>query len=483
MFVLAIFTLNSCSEIVDIEPQSVLTSQVVWKEEGDAIAGVNGLLSNFRNTINGDSFLFWFELRSGNWQYGRTAGGAGTLGWDHLFVNSLNPSASPGTDWSKFYTTINAANLAIKYIPEIDFKNQNTKNELLAQSYFIRAYCYYTLVRIYGEVPVLLSGFESVDTEDLYPHRKPVEEVFDQIKSDISQALDLYPSNEEISKYRPTNAAINMLKADVYLWSAKRLNKGNADLEQAKEAVNTIINQSNYSLLDDYENIFRNEANDEIIFSLYFAVNEAENHYLDLGTQNINDVPAEYQNNPIVVGNSPNRLTFSQEYIDNYLNKNEEDTRIPVIYQEFETPDQIYKWINKFIGEWRDGRRYFTSDIVLYRFAETLLFKAEILNALGASNEAIACLNEISKRAYGLENYYPSTLTQAEIDDAILDERLIEFGAEGKSWFDILRFGKAFTRIPSLIGRENEKNGNILLFPISPETITRNPNITQTPGY
>src|SRR5690606_25060216 len=98
--VVSILSLNACSEIVDIEPQSVLTSQVVWKEEGDAIAGVNGLLSSFRNTINGDNFLFWFELRSGNWQYGRTAGGAGTLGWDHLLSNTLNASASPGTDWS-----------------------------------------------------------------------------------------------------------------------------------------------------------------------------------------------------------------------------------------------------------------------------------------------------------------------------------------------------------------------------------------------
>lgn len=69
------------------------------------------------------------------------------------------------------------------------------------------------------------------------------------------------------------------------------------------------------------------------------------------------------------------------------------------------------------------------------------------------------------------------------MDDAILHERLIEFGAEGKSWYDIIRFGKAFEMIPTLVGRENEYEGNILLLPVSPNTITKNPNIVQTPGF
>ncbi|MDZ7633451.1 MAG: RagB/SusD family nutrient uptake outer membrane protein [Bacteroidales bacterium] len=76
-----------------------------------------------------------------------------------------------------------------------------------------------------------------------------------------------------------------------------------------------------------------------------------------------------------------------------------------------------------------------------------------------------------------------STLTQTEVDAAILHERLVEFGAEGKSWFDFIRFGKAFELIPTLVGRENDYQGNILLLPVHPSTLTNNINIVQTPGY
>jgi len=119
----------------------------------------------------------------------------------------------------------------------------------------------------------------------------------------------------------------------------------------------------------------------------------------------------------------------------------------------------------------------------VYRLAEAILFKAEILNAQGSTAEAVSYLNQIAERAYGISDYYSTALSQAELDDAILDERLIEFGVEGKSWFDMIRFGKAFERISSLTGRENEYQGNILLFPIDPESITTNPSITQTPGF
>ena len=96
--------------------------------------------------------------------------------------------------------------------------------------------------------------------------------------------------------------------------------------------------------------------------------------------------------------------------------------------------------------------------------------------------EAIAELNKIAKRAYGADNYYAG-LSPAQTDDAILNQRLLEFVLEGKSWFDIRRFGKAFEMIPTLVGREGENNGNILLFPVAQDVINRNRNIVQTDGY
>ena len=67
-----------------------------------------------------------------------------------------------------------------------------------------------------------------------------------------------------------------------------------------------------------------------------------------------------------------------------------------------------------------------------------------------------------------------------KVTDVIIDEYLKEFACENKSFFTIVRNGKAFTRIPSLVGRENEQN--ILYIPVADACLNTNSNITQTPG-
>jgi hypothetical protein len=157
------------------------------------------------------------------------------------------------------------------------------------------------------------------------------------------------------------------------------------------------------------------------------------------------------------------------------------DTRSVTSFAMFTVPEtgKSYSWINKFPGEWTNNVRYFTSDIPIYRYAEAILFKAEIENITGGN--PISYLNQIAKRAYKIDNYYSLSLSKEEINEMILNERLKEFTAEGKSWWDYIRMGYAFTKIPSLLGRQNETN--ILLWPISAACFQDNPNIRQTIGY
>lgn len=467
----------------DIQPYSIVTSQSMWQDEGDATAGVAGVYNQFRNTFDDQDFLFWFELRSGFWYFGESGGGAGSSNWTDLFDNQLSASTTPGTNWENMYKTINGANLALKYIPDIDFSDEDEKNSLLADAYFIRAFTYFALARIFGDVPILTQGFESADAENLFPVREPVTEVFAQIKRDIDAAIAAIPDDDPRDRILASRGAINMLKADVYLWTAKRIGGGNADLNTAEDAVDQVLGNSNYQLLADYEQVFRADQNEEIIFSIYFDISEADNQYGRNFPFQIGAVPEEYHNNPVMVGAHAQWFTLTDHYVNNYLLKDTTDTRAGVINQDFDDGTRIYRWVNKYQGEYLEGTRFATDDTRVYRLAEAILFKAEIRNALGFSAEAVPYLNQIAERAYGVSDFYSTALSQAELDDAILDERLIEFGAEGKSWFDMIRFGKAFERIPSLTGRENEYEGNILLFPIDPESITTNPNITQTPGF
>lgn len=476
-------TVVSCDDILDTTPYSVITTESMWQTETDAISGVAGMYSQYRSTFNGNNFLFWFEIRNGFWQYGASGGGAGTDVWEDLFYNTLNAGSSPGTDWSNFYKTINAANLVIKYLPNIDFNDEDKRSTLLADAYFVRASCYFALARIWGDVPVVTSGYESVDVDNLYPERDNVSLVFDQVKADIDLALSNIADNGVRDRLMASKAGINMLKADVYLWTAKRLNGGAADLQIASGAVDQVLSDSNYELLDNYEQVFRVEGNSELIFSIYFDLSEADGQYGSQFAYGNAQVPSEYHNNPVMIGAHAQWFTFNNNYVENYLNKSGNDLRVSIVNEDYVTESQTFRWVNKFKGDWVDGARNFVSDTRIYRYAEAILFKAEILNATGSTANAVAYLNQIAKRAYGVDDFYSTSLSQEEVDDAILDERLIEFGAEGKAWFDIIRFGKAFEKIPSLVGRENDNEGNILLFPISPSTITKNPKIIQTPGY
>lgn len=106
------------------------------------------------------------------------------------------------------------------------------------------------------------------------------------------------------------------------------------------------------------------------------------------------------------------------------------------------------------------------------------MFDAEIKNDQNQKDAAVDALNQVAQRAYGRANFYPKTLTKQEVDAAILREREKEFCAEGKLWWDFIRLGVVFDEVPSLVGRENEKN--ILLWPISNTAMNKNPNLTQT---
>lgn len=478
----------SCDDDLDVTPKSVINAQSFWKTSEDALSGRNGMLDKFRSTFNGREFLFKFELRTGFWFFGESGGGAGSSTWLDLFDNDINVETTPGLSWENYYKLINSANLVLKYTPDIEFNDQAVQNEILADAYFIRAFTYFQLARFWGDVPLVLNGFESDDDPDLFPERIQVEQVFSQIKSDIDAALTNIGSNNSArNRIFASKDAINMLKADVYLWTAKRRGGGSGDIDLAETAVDQVLSSNNSSLLSSFESVFRNDGNDEIIFSIYFDVGEGPNQFGDQFSFQAAPVPSDLRNNPIPIGVNQ-WYKYRDRYVDNWLLKEPLDSRNGIVSQDYHNGVRLFRWVNKYLGV-LDGSRFFVNNTPIYRRAEAVLYKSEILAAKGNISGSIVELNRIAERAYGIANYYgsvvPAPSSQQDLENAILNERLIEFGAEGKSWFDIIRFGRAFdgTIIPELLGRENDNEGNILLLPVSNTTISLNPKINQTPGY
>ena len=472
---LAVSLFPSCHDDLIVVQKSQITANSMWASESDATAAMYGMYNQFRSAFS-TGYIYWGEYRTGLWGEGL----ASQSDRDNTYLNRLSSSHGQ-SNWAGIYTTINDCNLILKYTPTIPFVNEDNKKKVLANAYFVRAFCYYWIGRIWGDAPLLLNGFESDKQDDLYPSRTAAVEIFAQVESDINAALAAMPASVT-DRNLASRASINLLKADYWLWVAKVRNGGNTALQNAKSALAEVASNSAYSLLSDFNSVFRNELNNEIIFAWSYVKDEYTGGYpadFLVASQYTSTATIE---NPVKVGSHQQWCFYTQAYKD-FLSSVATDKRTIVSFQTFyDAPKKFtFQWINKYAGTWESGTRIFDSDVVVYRYADLVLFNAEIENALGNKSAAITELNKIAKRAYGVDNYYPATLTASEVNEKIVDERMKEFAAEGKIWWDFVRFGVVFTKVPSLVGRQNEQN--ILLWPVNSASINGNPNITQTPGF
>ena len=467
--------LFSCDSWLDLVPESSITTGSMWKSSSDAKAALTGSLNRFRLAFQTD-YISWGDYRTGF--YGNGSGN-GAVARGPIWLNQLT-SSTMSTNWNALYTAINDCNLVLKYTPGISFNIEDEKNHILGSAYFLRAFMYYFIGRTWGDAPILTEGFESDNQEGLFPTRQPVSDMFNQIEQDLNKALELLKPGMGKAPLDVTREAVCMLQTDFYLWQAKVNNKGTDAISKADAAITMVLN-SGKNLDNSYEAVFRNDANPELIFSIAFIESENTSPFSNEFLVPLAFISSTYHNNPVQVGGN-HFVSINADHKD-FLWSTPNDSRASINISEFTQPaDGVYvKWINKYIGTWKSGTRIWDSDIRVYRFAEALLFKAEIEIARNNISGALPYLNRIAKRAYGVDDFYSGVYTQAEIENILVDERLKELATEGKSWFDLIRLGQVFKRVDNLKGRENEQN--ILLWPVNTSSINTNPAITQTPGY
>lgn len=466
--------LSACNGDLDIINNSAVSSNSMWQEEGDATAAMYGLYNKFRSSFS-EGYMYWGEYRTGLWGDGLT----GQTSRDQVYQNQI-PTNHTFADWTNLYTTINNANLILKHAQNIHFKTEESKNEVLANAYFVRAFCYYWIGRIWGDAPLLLDGFESDNQEGLFPTRNSADDIFKQVGEDINKALTLIPQN--INKNIASKASISMLKADYDLWMYKVRKGGDSYLRDAADKINYVLSNSSYALESNYADVFNDNSGKEIIFEWSYIQDEftsgSTNDYL-VPSQYVSN---EYINNPVQTGSHQQWCFYTREY-KTFLTSIPTDQRIKESFETFydSSKNQTFQWINKFKGHWVNNTRVFDSDVIVYRYADAILMDAEIKLAENNITGAIEALNKIAKRAYAQDNYYATTISAAEVKDAIITERKKEFCAEGKLWWDFIRLDVAFSENSYLRGRENEKN--VLLWPISQNSINKNPTLKQTIGY
>ena len=461
----------SCHGDLDVKQKDGINTGNAWESEDDAIAAMYGTVSTFRGAFM-NNYVRWGEFRSNLW----TEGIESKKDDINIFNNTISAS-HPATSWNKIYTTINSCNLILKYVPSIRFQTEKNRNKVLGNAYYIRAFCYYWVARIWGDAPLLLNGFESDHQDDLYPERSAVSLIYDQIEQDLILAQE---NLKEVSA--PANIAnyeaASTLATDFYLWKYKVLKDASA-LQKARAACDQVLGRK--GLLPRFADVFHpeNELNNEIIFAWSLVSDECVGGYASDWLVPIQYVSPVYIENPVKIGSHQQWSFIGDEY-KALLSEVANDARKDVTYQTFYDDGQhaTVQWINKFHGTWVNDARIFNSDIVVYRYADVLLFDAEINNAMNHKDEAIVSLNQIAQRAYNVGNYYASSLSKEQVDAAILKERLKEFVGEGKAWWDFIRFGVVFDRVSGLNGLSKSKN--ILLWPVNQNSLNKNPNLKQT---
>lgn len=423
---------------------------------------------------------------------------------------------TPNSVYNMCFDGINAANRVLLQVETGEIPIEEGKEELIAELKVARAFYYAVLLDSHGNVPIVTDF-----ADETLPQQSTRSDVYDFVVQELNDNMGLLSEVADQSTYGRFNKwAAKMVLAEVYLNA--EIYKGEAAYDQVIQEVNDIIESGAYQLENNYRDNFvrENENSSEIIFAVpYDEVNGPGNQY-HMSTIRPSQQPVlGLQTQPWGGASSQPQFVESYDEEDSRM----EDTWITGSHHidvGGDEPENFVKDVPRVdppgtefyhgypIGKYEvyDGIPIDSDvDFPFYRYAETLLMKAEALLRSGQPDQAAALVTEVRSRAF--ENPADAQVTGAELqqgssivfgwwemdgtisnpdpgDDIeygrMLDELGWEFAAEGHRRTDLIRYG-VFTTKTWL---NHEPNGdNKTLFPIPQDALNTNTNLEQNPGY
>jgi len=476
--------LSSCEGFLDKQPVSNYSNETLGIENGNTdtlqyttAAQAEALLATCYSNFTGELFQLDYFVNGDMQSDDAYAGASGTeySQIDNYSVDATNSNVS--RDWKYLYSMVSNCNTVIVNVPKItDAALTSTrKSQIVAEASFIRAWAYFDLVRLWGDVPLVLDVVSSINADNieevyplLYPDRTSKELVYDQIIKDLELALAGVPT-VGVNKGYATKGAVNALLARVY--STRKP----IDYTKVIQYCNAVIN-GGYTLLTNYDYLFdyQHENSSESIFEVQYdgnwntsTGNWAVSMFIGTDWKKFNtpsnDIAQAFDNEGDVI-----RKSSSIKFYDvtgKWTDSNWPTSNYPAVYKI------------------RDEAN--ASNIILMRLAEFILLKAEALNELGQSG-AETLVNQIRNRV-SLSSVGAGT--QAQMRLVIEKERRLELAFEGIRWFDLVRTGRAVAVLSATKGGNGQLlyngkiNENRLLWPIPQEQRDLNNKLTQNTGY
>ena len=504
---------TSCDKMdLDLAPEDYFASNTFWKTTDQVNGAMIGLHNQLRNANN--TIWNFGEIRGGTLRNGTSFTGTALLNSGSLVIQDIRESNTGFTGWAGLYGQIFQINNFIYQVEKADFLSEEQKSYFLGQAYGLRAFYYFHMYRTWGRIPLVDTPQVAIQTptsaEEVYKGRSETEkEALDFIKADVEKSISSFKDDYSFKNQKGqwSLAATQMLKAEVYLWSAKVVTdqaaptNTAADLQVAKTALETIIPK--FSLQSNFANVFNsasvpaNKGNNEIIFAIRYLQGEASSFFGAFIYAQSDDITGYVDDKGVPIPADPLKIASSgaiirNEYkIDLYKSFDVADTRANATFLNFNKGNVSAVVMRKFLGTLVDNIRNYSDDFPVYRLADAYLMLAEIKNKLGQDPTAEIML--VRNRAYGgsAPQFVNGTFEANEL--AIFQERSKEFVSEGKRWYDLRRMQSADgtplvfrTDIPLVGVLQNvEGQKHKILWPIDLPTLSKDPllNGDQNPGY
>lgn len=421
----------------------------------DAIQGINS--NNLTDNFSIQREYYLTEMRSDNTRTKSSEGEAAQF--ESYTVTASNGIVS--NYYISFYEIIYRANLVLS---SLDAASPEKAASFEAEAKFVRAYAYFNLVRLYGDIPLIDRLIGPLEREISYT-RVETSEVYNLIVSDLQTAVS---GLDNTYKNRASKAAAQTLLAKVYLTQG-------TNYAEAQTLLESVIG-SGFSLEPNFKDVFYTENNNEVIFAIGYTSD------LTSDSQNIS---AEWLNS---VGRTSgvNYVTAdAREALDNLGG-----SRTPYLYRQDAaqpTQYQVAKYIpngdaNLGIAPTASNPELAGNDWIILRFADVLLMHVEAILAGGQQTSATAAINSFQRVRNRAGLTTPVTSITKE---DLLAERRVELAFENHRFFDLVRFGAA-QQVLSAFSDANgySFNATDLLLPIPQREINlSNGLMSQNPGY
>ncbi len=496
---LAGLVLVSCSNFLDEKPYSELTNENL------------GINNNTKDSLKYTTAQQAEQLISG--AYSDFASEFWQLDWyitndaqtDNAYAGEPNPQRaeidefriSPGNqnvnrEWASIYSHIAKTNSILTWVPQIPDPalTDQRRKEILGEASFMRALCYFNLVRIYEHVPLLTKDVPEISTENinevyplLYPAQTSKDSVYAQIVKDLEYATVNVPDYSGNNKFKITKAVTNLILAQVY---ATKDGVTNTDWAKVKQYADAVVNDTRYGLLDNFDDLFtigstapdkvlpsvdlKNENSKEALFEVNYTAWTALGNW---GAQMFYGVDWKKFN-------TPSQDLYRAFNAENDAIRRDASIRfgdVTGLWQDKYWPQNAFPFCNKLRSQEK-------GNVILFRLPEAILLLADAENELGNMFKAKDLVNRIRTRAQ-----LPNTTANSKEDVrlAIEKENRLEFAFEGKRWFDLKRRGRFIQVMRSCSDQQKDYaarlNENRLIWPIPQSEMDQNAKLVQNPGY